>query len=317
MARRREQPVRVRDLDDAAHVHHGDPVAHVLDDRQVMGHEQVREPELALEIEHQVQYLRLHGDVEGRDRLVRDHEARVERERPGDADALPLPAAERVREAPHVLGSKADQAQKLGDAIPALAPVADVVHEERLAHDVEQRLPGIERREGVLEDHLHLAPEWPQASPGQGGDVDHLPVPAPEEDLARGGRDRAQDAAGCRRLAAAALADEGERLSPPEIEAHVVHRPDVADEPPQEAPPDREKLPETSNVEEETVGRGGRVEAMGPVRPADRRRHARDRFAHAPARAPAGIAPEARGGWCRKQLTAIRSSPSTGRRSGS
>ena len=42
----------------------------------------------------QVQHLRLHGDIQRRDRLVGDNQARVQRQGAGDADALPLPAAE-------------------------------------------------------------------------------------------------------------------------------------------------------------------------------------------------------------------------------
>ena len=88
---------RRRQLDDPAEVHHRDPVADVADDRQVVGDEQVRQPEPALEPLEQVDDLRLDRDVEGADRLVGDDEVRVEGERPGDADALPLAARELVR----------------------------------------------------------------------------------------------------------------------------------------------------------------------------------------------------------------------------
>ncbi len=59
------------------------------------------------QLEQQVQDLRLDRDVEGRDRLVGDHQARVGGERAGDADALALAAREGVREAVHELGPQA------------------------------------------------------------------------------------------------------------------------------------------------------------------------------------------------------------------
>jgi hypothetical protein len=52
-----------------------------------------------LQIVQKVDHLRLDRDVECGDRLVADDQARVERERAGDADALALAAGEFVREA--------------------------------------------------------------------------------------------------------------------------------------------------------------------------------------------------------------------------
>ena len=96
------------DLDDLAEVHDGDAVAHPLDHRKVVGDEQVREEELLLKILEQVEDLGLDRDVEGGDGLVADDEPRVERQRPGDADALPLPARELVRVAVDEVGVEAD-----------------------------------------------------------------------------------------------------------------------------------------------------------------------------------------------------------------
>ena len=62
-----------------------------------MGDEQEGQAPLGLQVLEQVEDLRLHGDVERRDRLVADNEFRVERERASDADALPLAAGEGMR----------------------------------------------------------------------------------------------------------------------------------------------------------------------------------------------------------------------------
>ena len=98
MARVLEERPRVGDLDDLAEVHHGDAVAHVAHDREVVRDEDVGEAELALQIGEQVEDLRLDRDVERRDRLVADDELRPQREGARDADALSLAAGELRRE---------------------------------------------------------------------------------------------------------------------------------------------------------------------------------------------------------------------------
>ena len=97
MERLRVELARAGELHDPAEVHHRDPVADVAHDRQVVGDEQVGQPESVLEPLEQVDDLGLDRDVERADRLVGDDEVGVERERPGDADALPLAAGELVR----------------------------------------------------------------------------------------------------------------------------------------------------------------------------------------------------------------------------
>ena len=88
---------RAGDLDDPPEVHHGDPVADVADDAQVVGDEQVGQPELALQPLEQVDDLGLDRHVERADRLVGDDQVGLQRERTRDADALALAARELVR----------------------------------------------------------------------------------------------------------------------------------------------------------------------------------------------------------------------------
>ncbi len=80
---------------------------------EIVGDEQHREAEPVLQLEQQVDDLRLHRDVERRDRFVRDHERRIERERAGDADALPLASGEGVRETRARRRRQADQVEQL------------------------------------------------------------------------------------------------------------------------------------------------------------------------------------------------------------
>jgi hypothetical protein len=109
-----------------AEVHDQHAVGDVADDVEVVRDEDVGEAEVALEVLEQVQDLRLHGDVERRDRLVADDQLRVDGERARDADALALAAGELVREAVVVLGIEPDDLEQLLDtaldlrAVPSL-----------------------------------------------------------------------------------------------------------------------------------------------------------------------------------------------------
>ena len=81
----------------------------MLDDAQIVRDKQVGQAEPFLQLEHQVQDLRLHRHVERRDRFVGDDQPRVERQRAGDADPLALAAAEGMRIAAQVFGPEADE----------------------------------------------------------------------------------------------------------------------------------------------------------------------------------------------------------------
>src|SRR3981081_33281 len=95
-----EQLLRIRGLDDAAEVHHGDAVGDVFYHRKVVADEDVGEPKPGLQIAQQVQDLRTNRDVQRRYRLVANDELRFDRERPRDGDALALAAGKLVWVAP-------------------------------------------------------------------------------------------------------------------------------------------------------------------------------------------------------------------------
>ncbi|MOA48216.1 hypothetical protein D3C78_1709310 [compost metagenome] len=69
-----------------------------------MADEKKRDLHFALEIHEQVDHLCLDRHVERGDGLVGDDQARVERERAGDADALALAAGKSVRITLEMLG---------------------------------------------------------------------------------------------------------------------------------------------------------------------------------------------------------------------
>ena len=205
------------DLDESAEVHHRHAMAHVAHDRQVVRDEQEREPELTLEIGEEVQDLGLDRDVERGDGLVAHQEARAEGQRPCDPDPLPLAAAERMRVARHVIAGQAHRVEQLAHPRGGRAARGTEVA-KRLADDVADREARIQRRVPVLEHHLHRPPEGAEPPLGDGGDVLALEHDAPPRH-----RKEAQDQPPHRRLAAAALADEAERLPLVDVERDVVH----------------------------------------------------------------------------------------------
>ena len=184
-----EELVRGRDLDDAAQVHHGDAVGDVADDREVVGDEDVGEVELLLEVDEQVEHLRLDRDVERRDGLVGDDELRLQHERAREADALPLAAAELVRIAVGGLGRHADALEHLVDDRVALLPRGEVVDAEALGDQVADLHPRVERPDRVLEDDLHVLAHLLHALRRERDEVD-----AVELDLAGGGLEEPEDA---------------------------------------------------------------------------------------------------------------------------
>ena len=106
--------------------------------RQVVGDEQVGQPQALLQVLEQVDHLGPDGDVKGRDRFVGDDEVGLKSECAGDADALALAAAEGVRVAVHGVGRQPDQLQQLGDPVDGRVHAPHLpVDQERLADDVQ------------------------------------------------------------------------------------------------------------------------------------------------------------------------------------
>src|SRR6266702_213465 len=84
-----------------------------------MGDEEIAEAEPLLEVEQQVDDLRLHRHVERRYRFVADDEFRPQRQRARDTDALALAARELVGETVTTRTRQADHLQQFTDAIIA------------------------------------------------------------------------------------------------------------------------------------------------------------------------------------------------------
>src|SRR6476469_8242906 len=140
---------------------------------EIMGDEDVGEPELVLEVLEQVDDLRLNRYVKGRDRLVGDDQLWAQGQCPCDPDPLPLATRELVRVSVVVLRREPDPVHQFLDRAAELLSGAEAVQLNRVANDLSNSLPWIEGRVGVLEDHLHLAPDRTKVAAGHS---DELPA---------------------------------------------------------------------------------------------------------------------------------------------
>jgi hypothetical protein len=108
---------------------------------------------------------------------------------------------------------------------------------EALGHNVADRHPRIERTNRILEDDLHIAPRPFQRPPAKLHEVS-----AVNHDLAGGRLHEPDQRPAERRLPAARLSNESNRLPWQHIEVDSIHRADLASDSLQHAMPDREVL---------------------------------------------------------------------------
>ena len=255
-----EELVGRRQLHDAPDVHHGHAVADVAHHAQVVRHEEVGQPELGLQIQQQVQDLGLHRDVQGRDRLIGDHQARVQGQRAGDADALALAAAEGMREAPHVLGPEPDAAQEIRHALFTLA-AGSSCRGPAAARPTRSSsvMRGLSDENGSWKI-ICISRRSARSSAGRSRPISITEPPATRMKIspAVGSMARRMHRAGGG-LPAAALADQAQRLPLVDVKVDAVHRADVAHRPLPEALPDRKELLQPGDPQQGLLGQGGRL----------------------------------------------------------
>ena len=253
-----EQCSSVGELRDATEVHDRDPVADVLDHAHVVGHEEIGQPKLALQLLEQVQDLGLDRHVERGDGLVADDQVGFEDERPGDPDPLALPAGKLVRVAARVIRREPDEVHHPADLVPSFVRAPESVDPEPLADAVGDRRPRVEARVRVLEDDLD-----PPAIRLEGRTLEGRQLDAIETDRARSRLDEAKDQATDCGLAAAGLADEAERLAAPDVEVDAIDGLDRPDLPLEDPAADRKVLDEVPDLDERLASARGRGPAAG------------------------------------------------------
>ncbi len=159
----------------------------------------------------------------------------MQRERAGDAHALALAAGQLVRPAIEMLGREAHQVDQFADARLPFGAAGQPVHFERRLQDLADALARVQRRERILEHHLHIARHLAALVGRQRRDV------APFQAQRAGARlMQAHQRAAQRRLAAARLADDAQHLAGPDLHAHAVDRAQPRHLAPQQAAPYRE-----------------------------------------------------------------------------
>ena len=159
MARGDKQGFGGGDFHKLAKIHHSHPVADMFHHAQIMRHKQIAQAKPVLQIKQEIDDLRLHRHIKGRDRFIRHNQRRVERQGPRDADALALSAGKGMWKAVHIGGGQADKIEQFTYTRAALAFIVHAVDQQGFGNQIAHHHARIERGERVLEDHLHMPPE--------------------------------------------------------------------------------------------------------------------------------------------------------------
>ena len=199
-------------------VHHGDTVRDVFHHAQVVGDEQVGQPEFPLQVFQDIENLRLDGHIQGRDRLIADDELGAQSQCTRDPDPLALPAGELVRVAAGVVIFESDFLEGLHHDLDPFPVGADAVDVQPFHHQFSDRHARVERSIRVLEDDLHVAPHGFQCLALQAQHV------RPVENHRTGSRfDQAQHGAPHRGFPAAGFPHHPEGLAFVDRETDAIH----------------------------------------------------------------------------------------------
>ena len=134
----------------------------MLDHPQVMRDKQVGQMHLLLQLLQEIDDLRLNRNIQRRDRFVADDKLGTDTQRPGDADALPLTAAELMRVTAIMVLAQTDLTKQFDDPISFGLALGDFVNFQPFADDITDPHPRIERRIRILKNNLHLPPHIAQ-----------------------------------------------------------------------------------------------------------------------------------------------------------
>ena len=160
MLRPDEEVAHSGPLDDLAGIHDGDIVCHLGHHAEIVGDQHDGRAGVAAQAAHQVEDLRLDGDVERRRRLVGDQELRPAGQRHGDHGALAHAARELVWIVVDPLLGAGDshQLQHFDGARAGCRSVESLMAPDRLDDLVADRVGGVERGHRLLEDHRQARP---------------------------------------------------------------------------------------------------------------------------------------------------------------
>ena len=199
-------------LDHQSGIHHGDPVADPRDHADVVADVEERHPLLRREVRDQLQHARLDRHVQSGGGFVEDHQPRPGKERHRDDDPLHLPAGELMRPAALHVDRQAHAGKDAGDLGLGRVTLGLAMRLESLVKLPADPHHRIQRLCRILIDHRDTgAPQRAQRLCVERGD---LLVQHPQRTADPGaGRKVAQHGIGEGRLAAAAFADQPQRLA--------------------------------------------------------------------------------------------------------
>ena len=212
-------------LHDAARVHHRHLVGHFRHHAQVVGDHDLRRPRLLPEVAHQVEDLRLYGDVERRGRLVRDQQRGVVGQRHGDHHPLAHPARQLVRifVQPLFRCRDAHPAQHLERPRAAFLARGVAVFADHLRDLVADPQGGVERCHRLLKDHRDpVSAQLPQGSRIRREQVFSLKDRRAAFDPERCAREQTHQRQRRQAFAAAGFADDAKRLPGIERKAQIL-----------------------------------------------------------------------------------------------
>jgi len=122
-----------------------------------MGNKHVGKAPLFAGFHQQIQNLGLDGNIQGGNRLVRHNKLRIHHEGPGNADPLTLSARKFMGIAYRPLGVDSHLLHHLGNPVCGFTPGnVLIMKNNRFFQSLFDGFPGIQRRVGILKNHLHL-----------------------------------------------------------------------------------------------------------------------------------------------------------------
>ena len=207
------------ELDEATEIHHGNALADVRHHGEIVGDEDVSEPEIALQFGKQVEHVAADRHIQRRHHLVAHDQFRAQRQRARNHHALLLAAGKLVRIAIADILRQADAVHRLARPPEAIGAVALARQFQRLQHGGEDRHPRVQRGVRVLEDDLVVAAVALELPARESQRIDAI-----MQDGARARLQQEHQRAADRGLARSGFADDAKRLAAADVKIDAVDR---------------------------------------------------------------------------------------------
>jgi hypothetical protein len=182
-----------------------------------MGNEQIGNPQPLSQVEQQIDDLRPYGYVQGGYRLIQDDQVRIQDQRSGDSDTLPLAARQFIGITASHIRPQADALHHLDNPAKTFASITPSMNDQRLIEDSADGRSRIERREGILKHHLQPGPHRQATLARQMGKIGAIECNASPIE-----RHEPYDGSTQRRLSATALANQAKGFAAVDRKADLV-----------------------------------------------------------------------------------------------